>query len=269
MSVPIPSIHRALALWLVLVSALGSAPRAARARAWERAITSSSARWSPAVRSASDELIEIHNPTSASLPLDGLELVYASATRRDGQPACGMGPRRAGPPARGPRAGRQRGGHLRPNCRCDLRLGHGGDRGAAWRCASRGPRRAIDAVGWGTATSGWLEGVVAVAPATGASLERLPGGAQGSGQDTDDNAADFVVRSVPDPQNLASPVTAGARADPRHRPDARADAAGHARRARAEPDTLARATGAEATSVPIGTARGLPTGPRSRSRASP
>ena len=30
--------------------------------------------------SASDELIEIHNPTSAPLPLEGLEVVYASAS---------------------------------------------------------------------------------------------------------------------------------------------------------------------------------------------
>ena len=30
--------------------------------------------------SASDELIEIHNPTASSLPLDGLEVVYVTAS---------------------------------------------------------------------------------------------------------------------------------------------------------------------------------------------
>ena len=36
-----------------------------------------------------------------------------------------------------------------------------------------------------------------------ASIERLPGGALGSGTDTDDNAADFADRLVPEPQNFA------------------------------------------------------------------
>jgi hypothetical protein len=36
------------------------------------------------------------------------------------------------------------------------------------------------------------------------SYERKPGGASGSGQDTDDNASDFQVRAPSDPQNLSS-----------------------------------------------------------------
>jgi plastocyanin len=42
------------------------------------------------------------------------------------------------------------------------------------------------------------------------SYERLPGGSAGSGQDTDDNAADFAVREVSDPQNLCSPAVGSA-----------------------------------------------------------
>ncbi|HET8776060.1 MAG TPA: hypothetical protein VFN76_00230, partial [Candidatus Limnocylindria bacterium] len=68
---------------------------------------------------------------------------------------------------------------------------------------------AIDAVGWGTAASTWREGANAAAPSAGASIERLPGGALGSTQDTDDNAVDFVERLVPEPQNLASSPTPG------------------------------------------------------------
>jgi hypothetical protein len=68
----------------------------------------------------------------------------------------------------------------------------------------------VDSVSWsadGTvgATPGEGAPIVFAAPSTSA-LERLPGGAGGSCQDTDDNAADFHV--VPrDPQSMASPPT--------------------------------------------------------------
>ncbi len=68
----------------------------------------------------------------------------------------------------------------------------------------QGALTAVDAVGWGTATSTWIEGSAVPAPAVGASIERLPGGALGSTMDTNDNAADFVQRTVPDPQNRGS-----------------------------------------------------------------
>jgi hypothetical protein len=42
---------------------------------------------------------------------------------------------------------------------------------------------------------------------TDASLERKPGGALGNTQDTNDNATDFSSGIVPDPHNLASPAT--------------------------------------------------------------
>src|SRR5205823_1902683 len=67
-----------------------------------------------------------------------------------------------------------------------------------------GATTAIDAVGWGNATSTWLEGTPAPAPPAASSLERLPGGSAGSGQDTNDNSIDFVVRAVPEPQNAGS-----------------------------------------------------------------
>ena len=67
-----------------------------------------------------------------------------------------------------------------------------------------GSTSAIDAVGWGTAASTWLETSPAAAPPAGSSLERLPGGGAGSGQDTDNNVVDFVIRVAPDPQNSGS-----------------------------------------------------------------
>ena len=64
--------------------------------------------------------------------------------------------------------------------------------------------QAIDAVAWGDATSGYVEGVAGPAPAPGSSIERRPGGGGGSWVDTNDNAADFSVNASPIAQNLAA-----------------------------------------------------------------
>ncbi len=64
----------------------------------------------------------------------------------------------------------------------------------------------VDLVGWGTASA--AEGLhSAEAPAAGQSIERLPGRLNdlgGNGIDTDDNAADFVIRTVSEPQSTLS-----------------------------------------------------------------
>lgn len=63
----------------------------------------------------------------------------------------------------------------------------------------------VDLVGYGNA--GNFESGVALAPTTQLlSLERLPGGGTGNGQDTQNNGVDFV-RAYPSPQNLLSPST--------------------------------------------------------------
>ena len=67
----------------------------------------------------------------------------------------------------------------------------------------------IDAVGWGDAASGFVEGTSALAPPAGSSLERAPGGPAGNGWDTNDNALDWFVQAAPTPQGLgAAPVPA-------------------------------------------------------------
>jgi hypothetical protein len=57
----------------------------------------------------------------------------------------------------------------------------------------------VDSVGWGTATNAFVEGTVAAAPGTteapGTSIGRIP-----DGDDTNDNAADFVVDDSPTPK---------------------------------------------------------------------
>ncbi len=50
------------------------------------------------------------------------------------------------------------------------------------------------------------EGLAVAAPAVHNSVERLPGGTSGSGQDTDDNSADFQGLSPSVPRNSSSPA---------------------------------------------------------------
>src|SRR5688572_1043555 len=154
--------------------------------------------------SASDELIEVYNPSGAALPLEGLELVYVSAS---GATVSRRAAWAVGAPEVPP------GGHVLVANElgvfasiADAVYASGmASTGGSVAIRIQGAATAIDAVGWGTAASTWLEGLAAPAPAAGASLERLPGGPSGSTIDTDDNAADFTLRSVPDPQNSGSP----------------------------------------------------------------
>ena len=154
--------------------------------------------------SASDELIELYNPSSVSLPLEGLELVYVTAsgatlTRRA---AWSLGAPVVPPGAHVLVANEL--GVFAPIADALYASGMAATGGSV-ALRIQGATTAIDAVGWGTAASTWLEGMPAAAPPAGTSLERLPGGPAGSTSDTDSNAADFSVRSVPDPQNSGSP----------------------------------------------------------------
>lgn len=65
----------------------------------------------------------------------------------------------------------------------------------------------IDLVGWGTAVE--FEGSAAEAPVAGGSIERLPGAANptgGNGIDTDNNAKDFGLRDQAEAQSSLSPT---------------------------------------------------------------
>jgi len=156
--------------------------------------------------SASDELIEIHNPTASSLPLDGLEVIYVTAS------GATISRRAAWALDAG---GIQPHGHLLIANEAgiyaaiaDATYASGmASTGGSVAIRIQGAASAIDAAGWGTTTSTWREGQPAPAPAAGSSIERLPGGMLGSGQDSDDNAADFAARLLPGPENLASPPT--------------------------------------------------------------
>ena len=158
--------------------------------------------------SASDELIELYNPTAAPLPLEGLEVVYVSASGASVSRRAAWGAGADSVPA---------GGHVLLANEAGVYAGIADVLYASGMAASggsvairiQGAGSAIDAVGWGTTTSTWREGTAAVVAASGASVERLPGGNLGSTQDSDDNASDFVERPVPDPQNLGSAPVPG------------------------------------------------------------
>jgi uncharacterized protein YdeI (BOF family) len=153
---------------------------------------------------ASDEYIELYNPTSEALPLEGLELVYVSAS---GLTISRRTAWDAGAPELPP------GRHVLLANELGIYAGIADATYASGMAASGGSvalrivgaSSPIDAVGWGSAASSWMEGIAAPAPAAGESLERLPGGSSGSTRDTDDNASDFAVRTVPSPENTASP----------------------------------------------------------------
>lgn len=152
--------------------------------------------------SASDEFIEIYNPAASPLPLEGLELVYVTASG-------GTITRKAAWPAGS--AALPSGAHLLVAnaagifaTQADLAYTGGmAATGGSVAIRIQAAGSAIDAVGWGDATSSWLEGSPAAAVSAGHSLERLPGGPAGSGRDTDQNAADFLDNASPDPQGTA------------------------------------------------------------------
>ena len=208
--------------------------------------------------SASDELIELHNPTAAPLPLEGLELVYVSATGATLS-------RRAAWALDAPTV--PPGGHVLIANELGIYAAIGDALYASGMAATggsvalriQGAETAIDAVGWGTAANSWMEGGAAPAPSAGSSIERLPGGALGSSQDTDDNALDFAVRSEPDPQNSESPPRPDPNATPPPTVGPTPSASPTAPPASPAPSATASPT-PDAAVVPIAIARALPDG---------
>jgi hypothetical protein len=163
--------------------------------------------------SASDEFVELYNPAVAPLPLEGLEVVYVTASGATVTRKASWG---TGAPALAP------GAHLLIANGAgvfagvaDVAYANGlAATGGSVALRIIGGSTAIDAVGWGNAASAWLETSPAPAPASGNSLERLPGGSSGSTQDTDDNIVDFAIQPLPDPQNSGSPPVPSPSATP-------------------------------------------------------
>lgn len=148
---------------------------------------------------ASQEFIELYNPTSASLTLDNWIIEYASASGATWTKKATLA---SAIPAHG--------------FYLVATAGYGvSDATMASGLASTGGHvrlkstsgEVIDVVGWGTATQ--PEYAAIGAPVAGGSIERLPGrlsNLAGNGQDTNNNSTDFVVRDVADPQNKLAAV---------------------------------------------------------------
>jgi hypothetical protein len=169
--------------------------------------------------SASDEFIELYNPGPGALPLEGLELMYVTAT---GATISRRADWSAGAPSVGPGEHvlvANSGGAFAPIADVVYASGLAATGGSV-ALRIQGASSAIDAVGWGTAASAWMEGSAVLAPAAGESIERLPGGAAGSGQDSDNNAVDFRTLPAADPQNSTSPPAPDPSATPGPTPPA-------------------------------------------------
>jgi hypothetical protein len=124
--------------------------------------------------SASDELIELHNPTAAALPLEGLEVIYVTST---GATITRRAAWELGAPGVPP------GGHvLIANASgiyasvADATYASGmAATGGSVAIRILGAITAIDAAGWGTAASAWMEGTPVAAPAAGRRARLGPG----------------------------------------------------------------------------------------------
>jgi phosphatidylserine/phosphatidylglycerophosphate/cardiolipin synthase-like enzyme len=163
-----------------------------------------------------DEFIEIYNPTNNIIDLSGWTIDYRSATSTTFQNKFTF--------PSGVTIGSHKyylfggGGVSNKDNSGSLLLGLGNTGGGAFLRNSSGTT--IDLIGWGTAATGNYEGTVAVKPAQGVSLERKANGSStsatmgiggadefaGNGYDSDNNANDFVQRTVPQPQNSSSPA---------------------------------------------------------------
>lgn len=152
--------------------------------------------------SASDEFAEITNVGASSVDLVGLEVVYVTSTGSTVTRKASWASSTMLAP----------GGHLlianstgifAPLADATYSGGFAATGGAIVIRAIGGAP--VDAVGWGDATSSFVEGTAATAPPAGSSIERKPGGISGNTTDSNANSADFFVQPSPDPQNLASP----------------------------------------------------------------
>lgn len=156
--------------------------------------------------SASDEFIELYDASTDPLDLAGDEVVYVSATG-------GTVTRKATWTTSTPLAPGQHlllansAGVYAAAADATYTGGLAATGGAVALRAADGS--VIDAVAWGNATNGFIEGTPAAAPPAGSSLERLPGGASGNGLDTNDASLDWFVQPDPDPQALVDPAVPG------------------------------------------------------------
>lgn len=138
--------------------------------------------------SASEEFIEIYNPTTSPVDLSGWKIEYKSASGSSWSSKATLS------------------GNLEPSgyylVASNSYLSGLADQSMSDGLSATGGHVRIkdasgvqvDLIGWGSATS--PEGSAHTSPPAGQSLERTP-----LGEDSDNNSSDFVVRLVPQPQS--------------------------------------------------------------------
>ena len=153
--------------------------------------------------SASDEYVEIYNASDGAVSLAGLEVVYVTSsggtvTRKASWIDGTIG-------ARGHVLVANSSGVYGALADVTYSGGFAATGGAlVLRPIGGAP---FDALAWGDATNGFVEGTPAPAPAEGSSVERLPGGLAGNWLDTNDNAADTRLEPAPVGQGALAPAT--------------------------------------------------------------
>ncbi len=146
--------------------------------------------------SGSDEYVELYNRSDLAVQLDGLELVYVTASGGTVTTKRRWSDRKLRP-----------GGHLLVANADGSFAALADDTYTNGLSATGGSivlrvegGGVIDSLSWGTAASSFVEGTPGTAPRAGWSLERRPGGLDGNGRDTNDNAADTLVNEMPIPE---------------------------------------------------------------------
>jgi hypothetical protein len=195
----------ALVFVLVLTSFAAAAPRRAGSGSWRplaavpwpaSSLLLSEVQTGGA--SASDEFAELYNAGPLPADLGGLELVYVTSTGSTVTRKASWSTSTILDPGRHVLVANAAGIYA---ASADLTYSSGfAATGGAVALRVIGGA-AVDAVGWGDATSSFVEGTAAPAPPAGSSIERRLGGLLGNGQDTNDNLADFLV-ALPSPQGL-------------------------------------------------------------------
>lgn len=141
------------------------------------------------VGAPADEFVELYNDSACAAPLDAYVLVYRSsqATFDHGVTWSAESGQVLGPGEFFVVAGNGFAGPSNAVFPNGMALGATGG-GVALRMGEDGPE--VDMLGWGDATNAFIEGTVAPAPGEDEAIGRQP-----DGDDTDDNAADFIVLS--------------------------------------------------------------------------
>ncbi len=177
---------------------------------------------------AGDEFVELYNPTNAAIDISGWKLQYKSATGATfGTTVTVPAGKSVGPHGfflitsiRGTGFSGTVASDLAHTTTLNLAAAAGHVRiGPGTLTSSPTDVNAVDTVGYGTTANAAEGGAPAANPAANSSIERkayststdismTTGGdaLEGNGQDSDNNAADFIVRPVSQPQNSSSPT---------------------------------------------------------------